>query len=92
MTTYSYQEISNFIQDNSEKIDRITVSSFNQCAFNEREGYQVICNVNIYTVEGYKNKKLTLATNSTYFEWNEIEETAEALQDFLNIRRLTNGK
>lgn len=82
MTTYSYQEVVNFLQDNKDKINRVTVSSFSQVAFNEMEGYQIVCSVNIYTLLRYKNKRLTLATNSTYFEWNEIEETAEGLQDF----------
>ncbi|MDN6800958.1 MAG: hypothetical protein L0L70_06845 [Lactococcus lactis] len=47
------------------------------------EGNQISFNVNITTKDGYKNKRVSTLTNSSYFQWYELDETAEEIEEFL---------
>lgn len=63
-------------------VESIKVTQFNQFDFNSMEGNQISFNVNITTKEGYKNKRISILTNSTFFEWYHINETAEEIEEF----------
>lgn len=79
---YSLKAISEYLADN-DKVQSITVTKFEQSDFNEMEGNQITFQVNVTTIDGYKNKRIAVWSNSSYFEWHDLEETAEAIETFL---------
>ncbi len=79
---FSLKAVTNYLTDN-KIVESIKITKFSQFDFNSMEGNQISFNVNVTTKEGYKNKRISVLTNSTYFEWYELEETAEAIEEFL---------
>lgn len=72
------EKLSDFAYRNREKIEDFKVTKVVQTAFNDMEGWQYYVNVKFFTKPGYKNKILTLHTNSTYVEdyegYNDLKE------------------
>lgn len=79
---FSLKAVTNYLTDN-KIVESIKITKFSQFDFNSMEGNQISFNVNVTTKEGYKNKRISVLTNSTYFEWYELEETAEDIEEFL---------
>lgn len=79
---FSLKAVINYLTDN-KIVESIKITKFSQFDFNSMEGNQISFNVNVTTKEGYKNKRISVLTNSTYFEWYELEETAEDIEEFL---------
>ena len=79
---FSLKAVANYLTDN-KIVESIKITKFSQFDFNSMEGNQISFNVNVTTKEGYKNKRISVLTNSTYFEWYELEETAEEIEEFL---------
>ena len=79
---YTMQVLIKYLSDN-DTVKAITVTKFNQFDFNTTEGNQITFNVNITTIEGYKNHRVSIYTNSSYFQWYELEETSDAIKTFL---------
>lgn len=79
---FSLKAVTNYLTDN-KIVESIKITKFSQFDFNSMEGNQISFNVNVTTKEGYKNKRISVLTNSSYFEWHELEETAEAIEEFL---------
>lgn len=79
---FSLKAVINYLTDN-KIVELIKITKFSQFDFNSMEGNQISFNVNVTTKEGYKNKRISVLTNSTYFEWHGLEETAEDIEEFL---------
>lgn len=79
---FSLKAVTNYLTDN-KIVESIKITKFSQFDFNSMEGNQISFNVNVTTKEGYKNKRISVLTNSTYFEWYNLEETAEEIEEFL---------
>lgn len=79
---FSLKAVINYLTDN-KIVESIKITKFSQFDFNSMEGNQISFNVNVTTKEGYKNKRISILTNSTYFEWYSLEETAEDIEEFL---------
>ncbi len=79
---YTLEAVMNYLIDN-QLIESIKVTQFKQFDFNSMEGNQISFNVNVTTKEGYKNKRISVLTNSSYFQWYDIEETSEAVEELL---------
>lgn len=79
---FSLKAVTNYLTDN-KIVESIKITKFSQFDFNSMEGNQISFNVNVTTKEGYKNKRISVLTNSTYFEWYGLEETAEEIEEFL---------
>ena len=76
---YSANCVVEFLQGN-DKVENWKVTKVELLDFNDMEGWNYLVNVSVKSVEGYKNKRIKLVTNSTYledFEWND-EESKEA--------------
>lgn len=79
---FSLDAVINYLTDN-KVLESIKITKFSQFDFNSMEGNQISFNVNVTTKEGYKNKRISVLTNSTFFQWYELEETAEEIEEFL---------
>lgn len=79
---FPLKAVINYLTDN-KIVESIKITKFSQFDFNSMEGNQISFNVNVTTKEGYKNKRISVLTNSTYFEWYSLEETAKAIEEFL---------
>lgn len=79
---FSLDAVINYLTDN-KVVESIKVTKFSQFDFNSMEGNQISFNVNVTTKEGYKNKRISVLTNSTFFQWYELAETAEEIEEFL---------
>lgn len=78
-TIYTLNAVVEYLQS-SEVLESYKVTKVELLDFNDLEGWNYLVSVSVKTIEGYKNKRLKLVTNSTYledFEWND-EETREA--------------
>lgn len=81
---YNTQSIVNYLQ--TGKVDSFKVTKAELIDFNEMEGWNYLLNVSVKTLEGYKNKRLKMVTNSTYiedFEWNSDESRETNFQNWL---------
>jgi len=72
MQAITLPDLNNFTANNEGLINRVKVTKFTQLGFNDMTGYDYVFNVKVETVEGYKNKLITIITNSTYL--SDIEE------------------
>ncbi|AHC94131.1 hypothetical protein T548_0053 [Lactococcus phage phiL47] len=79
---FSLKAVINYLTEN-KIVESIKVTQFSQFDFNSMEGNQISFNVNVTTKKGYKNKRISVLTNSTFFEWYGLEETAEEIAEFL---------
>lgn len=79
---FSLDAVINYLTDN-KVVESIKVTKFSQFDFNSMEGNQISFNVNVTTKENYKNKRISVLTNSTFFQWYELGETAEEIEEFL---------
>lgn len=79
---YSLDAVTSYLSEN-EKVESIKVTRFDKFDFNSYEGNQISFNVNVTTKDGYKNKRISVLTNSSYFQWYELAETAEEIEEFL---------
>lgn len=79
---FSLKAVINYLTEN-KIVESIKVTQFSQFDFNSMEGNQISFNVNVTTKNGYKNKRISVLTNSTFFEWYGLEETAEEIAEFL---------
>lgn len=82
---YSTNCIVGFLQWN-DKVDYYKVTKVELLDFNDMEGQNYLVNVYVKSVDGYKNKRLKMVTNSTYiedFEWNSDESREQNFQNWL---------
>ena len=71
---YNINSIVNYLQ--TGKVDSFKVTKAELIDFNNMEGWNYLLNVSVKNLEGYKNKRLKMITNSTYledFEWDSDE-------------------
>jgi len=68
-----------FVDRNKDKIEYFKITKVVQTDFNDMEGWQFYVNVKFFAKKGYKNKILTLHTNSTYVEDYEGYDNLKAL-------------
>lgn len=61
-------ELASFIIDNNSKIRYITISGLKRYNFNDMEGSEYMFNVNLYTTDKYKNKRVKGYVNSSYLD------------------------
>ena len=83
---YSTNCVVEFLQGN-DKVENWKVTKVELLDFNNMEGWNYLLNVSVKTIEGYKNKRLKMVTNSTYiedFEWNNDESREENFQNWLD--------
>lgn len=74
----------NYLQ--TGKVDSFKVTKAELISFNEMEGWNYLLNVSVKTLEGYKNKRLKMVTNSTYIEdfiWDNDESRETNFQNWL---------
>lgn len=72
---YSTNHVVEFLQGN-DKVENYKVTKVELLDFNNMEGWNYLVHVYVKSVEGYKNKRIKLVTNSTYlegFEWDDEE-------------------
>ena len=70
---YSTNHVVEFLQGN-DKVEDWKVTKVELLDFNDMEGWNYLVHVAVKSVEGYKNKRIKLVTNSTYlegFEWDD---------------------
>ena len=74
----SSKSLYEFAYRNRDKIEGFKITKVEKTGFNDMEGWQYYINVKFFTKKGYKNKILTLHTNSTYVEdyegYNDLKE------------------
>ena len=81
---YNTNSIVNYLQ--TGKVDSFKVTKAELISFNEMEGWNYLLNVSVKTLEGYKNKRLKMVTNSTYIEdfiWDNDESRETNFQNWL---------
>ena len=76
---YTLNVIVEYLQS-SEVLESYKVTKVELVDFNQMEGWNYLVSISVKNIEGYKNKRLKMVTNSTYledFEWdsNESRET-----------------
>lgn len=84
-TIYTLNAVVEYLQS-SEVLESYKVTKVELLDFNDLEGWNYLVSVSVKTIEGYKNKRLKLVTNSTYledFEWNDEESKEENFQNWL---------
>lgn len=82
MTTIRMNDFFSFVEQNRELIDQIKVTNLKQYAFNNMEGWQYDINVKVMTINGYKNKLIQIATNSTYLDELEVINKKSLSEEF----------
>ena len=81
---YNTNSIVNYLH--TGKVDSFKVTKAELIGFNNMEGYNYLLNVSVKTLEGYKNKRLKMVTNSTYLEdydWDNDESMETNFQNWL---------
>lgn len=68
MQKITLKDLYAFHSENEQLIEGIKVTKFNQLYFNDMEGYHYEFNVKVTTVNGYRNKLLSVVTNDTWLE------------------------
>lgn len=97
---YSTKAVVEFIQKlySSNTLEDIKVGKINELYFNDMEGYNYNVSLTIVTPEKYRNRRLTMRTNSTYLqEWEtsvddyeerleneDYPDTKEIIQSYMN--------
>ena len=66
---------------NFHHVKEIKITKLEKIGFNSMEGNQLQINLKFISEEGYKNRLFQIFTNSSYFEWYELE-TKEDLKEF----------
>ena len=82
---YNTNSVVNYLQNG--KVDSFKVTKAEVIGFNNMEGWNYILNVSVKTLEGYKNKRLKMVTNSTYIEdfvWDNDESRETNFQNWLD--------
>ena len=82
MTTIRMNDFFSFVEQNRKLIDQIKVTNLKQYAFNNMEGWQYDINVKVMTINGYKNKLIQIATNSTYLDELEVINKKSLSEEF----------
>lgn len=81
---YNTNSIVNYLQ--TGKVDSFKVTKAEVIGFNAMEGWNYLLNVSVKALEGYKNKRLKMVTNSTYIEdfiWDNDESRETNFQNWL---------
>lgn len=81
---YNTNSVVNYLQ--TGKVDSFKVTKAELISFNDMEGWRYLLNVTVKTLEGYKNKRLKMLTNSTYIEdfiWDSDETMEKNFQNWL---------
>lgn len=77
-------ELVSFIMANNSKIEYITISGLKRYNFNDMEGSEYMFNVNLYTTNKYKNKRVKGYVNSSYLDDDGLPSiTAKNLEFYL---------
>lgn len=82
---YNTDSVVNYL--NTGKVDSFKVTKVEVIGFNDMEGHNYLLNVSVKTLEGYKNKRLKMVTNSTYledYEWDNDESMETNFQNWLD--------
>ena len=98
---YSTKAVVDFIQklNTNNTLEEIKVGKIEQLYFNDMEGYNYNVSLTVVTPEKYRNRRLTMRTNSTYLQdWEEAVEdyeerleredypdTKEVIQSYMNM-------
>ena len=82
---YSTKAVVDFIQNlvTNNTLEEIKVGKVDQLYFNDMEGYNYNVSLTIVTPEKYRNRRLTMRTNSTYLqEWEtSVDDYGERLEN-----------
>lgn len=78
---FSLDAVINYLTDN-KVVESIKVTKFSQFDFNSMEGNQISFNVNVTTKENYKNKRISVLTNSTFFNGMNLGKQLKKLKNF----------
>lgn len=82
---YNTDSVVNYLY--TSKVDSFKVTKVEVIGFNDMEGHNYLLNVSVKTLEGYKNKRLKMVTNSTYledYEWDNDESMETNFQNWLD--------
>lgn len=82
---YNTDNVVNYL--NTGKVDSFKVTKVEVIGFNDMEGHNYLLNVSVKTLEGYKNKRLKMVTNSTYledYEWDNDKSMETNFQNWLD--------
>lgn len=83
---YTLNAIVEYLQS-SEVLESYKVTKVELVDFNQMEGWNYLVSISVKTIEGYKNKRLKMVTNSTYledFEWDSNESRETNFQNWLD--------
>lgn len=83
---YTLNAIVEYLQS-SEALESYKVTKVELINFNQMEGWNYLVSISIKNIEGYKNKRLKMVTNSTYledFEWDSDESRETNFQNWLD--------
>lgn len=82
---YTLNAIVEYLQS-SEVLESYKVTKVELIDFNQMEGWNYLVSISVKNIEGYKNKRLKMVTNSTYledFEWDSNESRETNFQNWL---------
>lgn len=83
---YTLNAIVEYLQS-SEVLESYKVTKVELIDFNQMEGWNYLVSISVKNIEGYKNKRLKMVTNSTYledFEWDSNESRETNFQNWLD--------
>lgn len=83
---YTLNAIVEYLQS-SEVLESYKVTKVELIDFNQMEGWNYLVSIIVKNIEGYKNKRLKMVTNSTYledFEWDSNESRETNFQNWLD--------
>lgn len=83
---YTLNAIVEYLQS-SETLESYKVTKVELLDFNQMEGWNYLVSISVKNIEGYKNKRLKMVTNSTYledFEWDSDESRETNFQNWLD--------
>lgn len=83
---YTLNAIVEYLQS-SEVLESYKVTKVELIDFNQMEGWNYLVSISVKNIEGYKNKRLKMVTNSTYledFEWDSNESRETNFQNYLD--------
>lgn len=64
---YTLNAVVEYLQSN-EVLESYKVTKVKLLEFNQMEGWNYLVNISVKNIEGYKNRRLKMVTNSTYIE------------------------
>lgn len=85
-TIYTLNAVVEYLQS-SEILESYKVTKVELIDFNDMEGWNYLLSVSVKNIEGYKNMRIKLVTNSTYlegFEWNDEESKEDNFHNWLS--------